>query len=145
MTQRRVVARSAWLAAAAIAAAGCAPMQSKEPPPKPLAGTRWEALLELPVRGDAPYLRLGDGRVEGFAGCNRFNARYLQDSVGARAIAFAAISASKKLCDASTMAAESRFLEVLQYVSSYTITGDTMVMSGSAGTLRLRAVPEPRS
>lgn len=145
MTERQVGVSRPWIVAVALAAVACAnPMKDKEPPPKPFVGTRWEAVLELPLRGEAPSMRLGDGRVEGFAGCNRFNARYLQDSVGARAIAFTAISASKRLCDAGTMAAENRLLEVLQYVSSYTITGDTMVMSGSAGTLRFRAVdPKP--
>ncbi len=117
-------------------------MKDKEPPPKPFAGTRWQVVLELPVQGEQPYFRVGDGRLEGFGGCNRFNARYLQDSVGARAIAIGAISASKRMCDASTMAAENRLIETLQYVSSYTITADTMVMSGSAGTLKLRALPE---
>ena len=144
MTQGRVEVGRAWMMAAALAAAGCASMNTKEPPPKPFVGTRWEAVLELPVKGEQPYLRVGDGRVEGFGGCNHFNGRYLQDSVGARAIAFGAISASKRLCDVGTMAAENRLLEMLQYVSSYAVTGDTMVMSGSAGTLRFRALPEEK-
>lgn len=123
--------------------AACGAMQDKEPPPKPFAGTRWQVQLELPVAGEQPWMRLGDGRAEGFSGCNRFNARYLQDSVGARAIAFSGISATKRGCDTSTMAAESRFLEVLSGVSSYSITADTMVMSGSSGTLKFKAVAAP--
>jgi len=118
-------------------------MPPKEPPPKPLVGTYWEVVLELPLKGEQPYLRVGDGRLEGFGGCNRFNGRYLQDSVGARAIAFGGISASKRMCDQGTMAAENRMLETLQYVSSYTIIADTMLMSGSGGTLKLRALTEP--
>ena len=44
-------------------------------------------VLELPLAGEPPSMRFGDGRVEGYGGCNRFTASYLQDSVGARAIA----------------------------------------------------------
>jgi hypothetical protein len=53
---------------------------------KPFVGTRWEVILELPLAGEQPSFRFGDGRMEGFAGCNRVNARYVQDTVGARAI-----------------------------------------------------------
>lgn len=144
MTQERVVTRTLIIIAGALAAAACGTMKEKEPPPKPFVGTRWEIVLELPVRGEQPYLRLGDGRVEGFGGCNNFTARYLQDSVGARSIAFRTLSASKRLCDPNTNAAESRVLETLQSVSSYTIIADTMLMSGSGGTLKLRAIPEEK-
>lgn len=133
-----------WIVAAALAAAGCGAMKDREPPPKPFTGTRWQVLLELPMAGEQPHIRLGDGRLEGFGGCNRFNARYIQDSVGARAIAIGAMSSSKRSCDTGTMAAESRVMEVLQSVSSYAITGDTMVMSGSGGTLRFKALTEEK-
>jgi heat shock protein HslJ len=129
---------------AALSAAACATMKDKEPPPKPFVGTRWEVVLELPLRGEQPFMRVGDGRIEGFGGCNNFTGRYLQDSVGARAVAVRALSVSKRLCDASTNEAESRVLETLQAVSSYTIIGDTMMLSGSAGTLKLRAIPEEK-
>src|SRR5260221_12578862 len=67
------------------ALAGCA-SQPKEPPPKPFAGTRWQVQLEVPLAGEQPNMRFGDGRVEGFGGCNKFAAPYVQDSGGARAI-----------------------------------------------------------
>lgn len=137
---------------AALVLGGCAMAQTweqnKEPPPKPFVGTRWQVVLELPLAGEQPSIRMGDGRLEGFGGCNRINARYLSDAVGARAIAFTAISVSKRMCDQSTMAAEQRLVEMLQFVSSYSITGDTMTMSGSSGTLRFLAVaaepPKPK-
>ncbi len=114
----------------------------KEPPPKPFAGTRWEVVLEMPNAGAQPQMRFGDGRVEGFGGCNKFLARYVQDVVGARAIAIGRIEVDRRLCaDTSAQVAEARILEVLQAVSSYTITGDIMIMAGSGGTLRFRAVP----
>lgn len=125
--------------AAVLLLAGCV-YEVKEPPPKPFFGTKWQVQLELPVQGEQPWIRLGDGRLEGYAGCNRINARYLQDAVGARAIAFSGMSATKRGCDTGTMAAESRVIETLQSASSYSITGDTMTMSGSGGSLRLKAI-----
>ena len=125
--------------AAVLACAACATTQ-KEPPPKPFVGTRWEVILELPIAGEQPYVRFGDGRMEGFGGCNRIAARYVQDAVGARAIAIGRIQGGRHACDRSAQDAEDRVLEVLQVVSSYTIIADTMTMSGSAGTLRFHAV-----
>jgi heat shock protein HslJ len=122
----------------------CSSLQQKEPPPKPFAGTHWEVVLELPVTGEQPNFRFGDGRMEGWGGCNRVAARYVQDAVGARAIAIGRIDSGRRGCDPATQAAESRVLEVLQSVSSYLIIADTMTMSGSAGTLRLRAKEEKK-
>lgn len=122
----------------AAALAGCAATK-KEPPPVPFTGTRWEVVLELPAQGEQPNMRFGDGRVEGFGGCNKFAAQYVQDSVGARAIAIRRIEMNRRICDPAAMALESRTLEVLQSVSSYSITGNVMKMSGSGGTLTLRA------
>ena len=128
--------------AAALALGGCGSMQKKEPPPKPFVGTLWEVVLELPLRGEQPYVRFGDGRVEGFGGCNRFVARYVQDTVGARAIAIGRIEMNRRVCDESTQIAESRMLEVLAAVSSYQVTGDVLVMTGSGGSLRFLARTE---
>jgi heat shock protein HslJ len=120
---------------------GCA-SREKEPPPTPFSVTRWTVVLELPLAGEQPSMRFGDGRVEGFGGCNKFQARYVQDSVGAHAIAIGRIEIDRRLCEAGPRSVEARMLEVLQSVSSYTITGDTMTMSGSGGSLTLRAPPQ---
>jgi heat shock protein HslJ len=42
------------------------------------------------------------------------------------------------------MNAENRVIEVLQSVSSYTITADIMLMSGSGGTLKFKALPDAK-
>jgi heat shock protein HslJ len=118
--------------------AGCAATR-KEPPPRPFAGTRWEAVLELPVAGERPWVRFGDGRMEGFGGCNRIAARYVQDSVGASAIAIGRIQAGQRACDRAARDAEEYIVGTLQAVSSYAITANTMTMTGSAGTLRFVA------
>ncbi len=129
------------IALGAILAAGCAATQ-KEPPPKPFVGTRWQVLLELPPGGEQPTFRFGDGRVEGFAGCNQVMARFVQDTVGAKAIVIGRIEAGRRDCVASARATEAHVLGVLQAVSSYNIIADTMTMTGSAGTLRFRALPD---
>ncbi len=131
--------RAIALVTVAAVLAGCAAAK-KDPPPKPFAGTRWQVVLELPVTGEQPNMRFGDGRVEGFGGCNRFVAKYVQDSVGARAIAIGRIEVDRRLCDPGPKTAEARVLEILQAVSSYTITADTMTMSGSGGSLTMRAM-----
>ena len=127
-------------AAAAALAGGCA-MRKPEPPPKPFIGTKWVVQLELPIDGEQPYVRFGDGRMEGFGGCNRIAARVVQDAVGAKAIAIGRIDKGTRACSASTQEAEARTLEVLQSVSSYTIIIDTMTMSGSGGSLKFRSDP----
>ena len=114
----------------------------KEPPPKPFAATKWLLVMEIPQPGERPYVRFGDGRMEGFGGCSKFVARYVQDSVGARAIAIGRIEVDRRLCDASPRAAELRMLEVLQSVSSYSITADALTMSGSGGTLKFTAASD---
>ena len=130
----------ALLAVLALVATGCA-MPKKEPPPKPFAGTRWDVVLEMPPAGEQPFLIFADGLMEGFGGCNPLAARYVQDSVGARALVVGRIQSGTRGCDPRAQAVEARVLGVLQSVSSYTITADVMNMSGSAGSLLLRAHP----
>lgn len=128
------------LLAAMLVVAGCA-TPKKEPPPRPFAGTRWFFVLDRQPAGEPPWVEFADGRVKGFAGCNRFEARYVQDSVGARAIAVGVISKVPRLCEADKVALESHLLGILQSVSSYSVTADVLTMSGSGGTLRFRAGP----
>ena len=138
MTLKRILV----VLAAALLAAACA-MQKKEPPPKPFIGTKWVVQLELPIEGDQPWVRFGDGRMEGFGGCNRVAARFVQDTVGSRFIAIGRIDRGTRGCEQSTQLAEARMLEVLQSVSSYVITIDEMTMTGSGGSLKF--VSEPRA
>jgi heat shock protein HslJ len=125
----------------AVLAAGCGTLPKKEPPPKPFVGTKWVAQLELPIPGEQPWFRFGDGRMEGFGGCNKIIARYVQDTVGSRFIAIGRIDRGTRACDSTAQLAEARVLEVLQAVSSYSITVDAMSMSGSGGTLKFISDP----
>ena len=120
--------------------AGCAATK-KEPPPRPFIATKWQVQLELPVPGEQPWVRFGDGRMEGFGGCNRIEARFVQDTVGSRFITVGRIQRGTRACDPAAQAAERNVLEVLGAVSSYTITADAMTMTGSGGTLKFKADP----
>ena len=133
--------RPALIAAtAALFLAACA-AQKKEPPPKPFVGTKWVVQLELPITGEQPHLRFGDGLMEGFGGCNRLAARYVQDTIGSRFIAIGRIDRGTKACEQRAQAAESRLLEALQGSSSYTIVTDAMTMSGSGGSIKFKSDP----
>lgn len=126
--------------AAVILAAGCASQAKKEPPPKPFTGTRWAFATQTFPEGEAPYLRFTDGRMEGFGGCNHFVAPYVEDSVGAGAIAIRRIEVPhRRACDVTVQGVESRLLDTLQSVSSYSVTGNALVLTGSSGALRLVA------
>jgi heat shock protein HslJ len=132
----------AAFAIVAACAASCA-TQNREPPPKPFIGTYWQVLLELPPRGEQPWIRFGDGRLEGFGGCNNIAARYVQDTVGSKAVVIGRIETGRRACDPGNQLAEDHVIGVLQAVSSYAIIGDVMAMTGSAGTLRFKAVAFP--
>ena len=128
------------IAAAAILA-GCGTLQKKEPPPKAFIGTKWTVQLDIPLQGTQPWIQFGDGLMDGFGGCNRIAAKYVQDTVGSRFIALSRIDRGTKACDSRNQLVEQRTLEVLQAVSSYRIIADSMTMQGSAGALRFLSDP----
>ena len=126
------------------ALAGCGSiqkLQQREPPPKPFIGTKWIVQLDIPLQGTQPWIQFGDGLMDGFGGCNRITARYVQDTVGSRFIALSRIDRGTKACDQRNQLVEQRTLEVLQAVSSYRIIADGMTMQGSAGALRFLSDP----
>ena len=126
----------------AVLLAGCASIQKKEPPPKPFVGTKWVVQLEMPLQaGQQPWFQFGDGLMEGFGGCNRIAARYVQDTVGSRFIAIGRLDRGTRACEQRSQMVEMRVLETLQAVSSYTILADTMTMSGSGGSLKFLSDP----
>ncbi len=133
--------RGIILAIAALFAAACQSPEQKEPPPKPFVGTHWRVVLDLPLKGEQPNMRFGDGRVEGFGGCSNFTAPILQDSIGAGALVIRKLQVDKRICDSHVALAEDRLLEKLQAVQSYKILGDAMQMVGPSGNIKLIAVP----
>ncbi len=136
------ISSTAFAILAACGLAACA-APAREPLPKPFIGTYWQAVLELPPPGEQPWVRFGDGRLEGFGGCNRIAALFVQDSVGSKAVAIRRIETGRHACEAGNQATEDHVLSVLQMVSSYDVNGDVLVMTGSAGSLRFKAVAKP--
>jgi heat shock protein HslJ len=67
------------------------------------------------------------------------SAHYVRDTVGAGAIAVGRLKAARGGCDARVQLVQTHILDVLQSVSSFSIAGDVLTMSGSGGTLVLRA------
>jgi heat shock protein HslJ len=118
-------------------------LPGREPPPKPFTGTKWLLVTERRPAGEPPYLEFGDGAVTGYSGCNRIMGRYMRDSVGAGAIVFSTIAASKRMCEDPTMAVEERMIAVLRSSTAFKILGDTMRIDGSAGSLNFVAEPPP--
>jgi heat shock protein HslJ len=116
-------------------------LQKKEPPPKPFIGTKWTILLDIPLQGTQPWVQFGDGLMDGFGGCNRIAARFVQDTVGSRFIALGRIDRGTKACEQRNQLVEARMLETLQAVSSYRIIADGMTMQGSGGALRMVSDP----
>ena len=132
--------RTALILAAALVA-GCGNLQKKEPPPKPFVGTKWVVQLEVPIQGEQPWVRFGDGLMDGFGGCNRIGAKYMQDTVGTRFIVLSRIDRGTKACEQRSQLVEQRVLETLQAVSSYRIIADGMTMTGSGGSLKFKSDP----
>lgn len=127
---------------AVVLLAACGSLQRKEPPPKPFVGTKWVVQLEVPIQGGPqPWVQFGDGLMDGYGGCNRIAAKYVQDTVGTRFIALSRIDRGTKACEQRAQLVEGRVLEVLQAVSSYRIIADGMTMTGSAGSLRFISDP----
>ena len=140
MKRFRLSALAAMAAAALSGACANAPV-NREPPPRPFTGTKWILMTERALSGAAPWLEFGDGAVTGFSGCNRVMGRYLQDTVGAGAIVFSAVSTTKKLCEGPVMAVEERLLAVLRTSTNVRVTGDALRIDGSAGALDFKAAP----
>lgn len=117
------------------------------PTASPLRDVRWE-LRELagqaaPATEQTPYLVLDEGRarVEGRAGCNRFSGPYTAPAVGQ--LRLGPLATTRSACP--DLAAEGTFLQALNQVQHYRVSGTTLSLY-SADTLapplaRFLAVP----
>lgn len=108
-------------------------------PPSDLAGTSWAivAINGEAVSGPRYSLQFTDNRVSGQAGCNRFSGAYRQmdDSFTTGPI----ISTKMACLGDGAMAHEQAVLRVLGGpVRVSHPDGDTLLLSGNGGTIRLR-------
>lgn len=79
-------------------------------------------------------INTADGSLRGFAGCNRFFGR--AQMTGESQLRVSQVGSTKKMCsDAGAMQTERSYLNALQGASSYSISGNTLSVTGSAGNL----------
>ncbi|MCJ7711530.1 MAG: META domain-containing protein, partial [Chloroflexi bacterium] len=114
-----------------------------------LQGTHWVlgsydqdgALTIIPetVYADAEF---DANRVNGFAGCNTFNALY---RTGGRTLLISPPAMTFMACDEATMAFEARYLALLQASRFYTARGDTLTVFDADRNEILRFDAAPRN
>ncbi len=100
-----------------------------------LAGSEWKPLRidgrEVPEASSAFVQFRGQGRLEGFGGCNRLLGEY---EASDRRLSVNAVAATRKACDdAAVMQVESALLSALEDARSYHRERISLVVFGSAG------------
>lgn len=136
--RRLLPALAAVLACAALAACAAAPgATSTSRSAAPLTGTTW-SLAELEGRTPPPgaggrraTLRLEDGRVTGFAGCNTYFGGY---TAGDGTLRFADLGSTRMACDTGTEL-EGRFTAALAGVRTYRLTPDGLELRGESAVV----------
>jgi len=108
------------------------------PGPASLAGTSWtiaEVDGAAPVAGSSPSLDFdANGRASGDASCNRLTGGYAQD--GAK-LTFSQIATTRRACPPPIGEQEAKVLKILEGASGFEMSGPDLLISGSAGRLRL--------
>lgn len=103
-----------------------------------LAGTSW-TLTDLdggPVTGTAPTLAFTEFEVSGTGGCNTFNGSYTTDG---DSISFGPIGSTMMACEDPALPQETDYFAALDGATSATVDGDTLTITGDAGTLTFAA------
>ena len=107
-------------------------------PPAALAGTEWR-ITDIngdDVSGEANYMLRFDGaRLSGRAGCNSLSGPYRSESDG---LIVGPVVATRMACPGPRMRHEAFVLEMLQAPVNVSIQGDTLLLSGEHGFIRLR-------
>ncbi len=108
--------------------------------PLHLSGSSWQLREMRSRQGNrvnvANYkinMRLsGDGKVQGYAGCNRFFGGY---HARQEQLVFTRLATTRKFCPVpdSAMSTESRFIDTLNRVRRYTINSDKLLLFDEAG------------
>ena len=110
-------------------------------PPGTLANSHWQ-IQEIDgelVFERGYYLEFGPDRISGLAGCNRFRGSYRRDG---DSLVAGPLAATRSTCPGPGMEHERRVLALLRGPLAITDPDedDTMVLTGSGGTIRLQQV-----
>ena len=107
-------------------------------PPASLADTNW-AIVDIggeAVSGELYVMRFTADQLSGKAGCNGFGGNY---TLAGETLTPGMIVATQMACPEPAMTHEGRTLEILRGPVTISFPdGDTMVLTGSAGAIRLR-------
>jgi heat shock protein HslJ len=126
----------------AIALPGCggdddAGSSGSEQDPAALEGAPWVLTQMLTAGGQTEIVGVGvnaefDGSsISGISGCNRYNASY---EASGNQISFGPIAGTKMQCGEPASSTEMRYLQLLEGVASYEVSGRSMSMSDGDGT-----------
>lgn len=136
----RRVAIAVVVAAAALVLVACGGDDGSDPgtqDPSALEGKDWVLTQMLTAGGQTEIVDVGvsasfDGStISGSSGCNRYNASY--EASGAE-ISFGPISGTQMACPEAESSTEARFLQLLEGVGSYEVSGRSMSMNDADGT-----------
>jgi uncharacterized membrane protein/heat shock protein HslJ len=107
-------------------------------PPTSLADTSW-AIVDIggeTVSGERYAMQFTADRIGGQAGCNRFGGSY---ALAGETLTPGMIVATQMACPEPAMMHEGRTLEILRGPLAVSFPdGDTMVLTGNGGSIRLR-------
>jgi heat shock protein HslJ len=107
-------------------------------PPVTLTNTDWRivAIGRTPVDGDDYAIQFGEGRLDARTGCNRFHGPYTQR--GTRLV-LGQLTGTRARCASLRGMRERRAMQVLQAPMRISFpAGDVLLLTGRAGTIRLR-------
>lgn len=106
--------------------------------PAAFAGTDWILTSisgqDVPAGVTADAIFAEDFTVGGNAGCNDFSGPYTVDG---DAIVIGPLAATRKFCEQDVMDVENAFLNGLEQVSTMAISGQTLTLSSSDGSVQL--------
>ncbi len=106
--------------------------------PSDLTGTQWTLVMlnGVPMDAGAPAITLqfdAKGQVAGSAGCNGYGGNF---SAHNGTIQFSQIISTLMACqDETVMANESAYLQTLNSIASYQVSGNTLTLSGGSQSL----------
>jgi heat shock protein HslJ len=96
-----------------------------------LEGSEWGVNGE-----DKPFIQFGaNGRVSGSSGCNRFTGAY--EMTGDGAIRIGPLASTRMACPEAEMAAESKFITMLDEVRSFERSGKSLSLRSADGKVLL--------
>lgn len=98
-----------------------------------------------PAASEQAFVRfLSDGKVNGFAGCNRFFGSYVATD---KTIEIGPLGSTRMACDQAIMAAENEFLAAIQSATRYRTGADQLILTsedGSSLQLMLSVTESPK-